>query len=84
MLAIKNTPAHLVYGNLLWQDLQMIKFSQWDYDNYAQIMHLTNALNRNNDESETKLKANKSWKWKHILKPIWEEKDLYTGKGLTP
>ena len=45
-------------------------------------MHLTNALRRNNDESETKAKANKSWKWKHILKPIWDEKDLYTGNGL--
>ena len=39
---------------------------------------------RNNDENETKAKANKSWKWKHILKPIWDEKDLYTGNGLTP
>ena len=29
-------------------------------------MHSTNALRRNNDESETKLKANNSWKWKHI------------------
>ena len=47
-------------------------------------MHSTNALRRNNDESETKPKANKSWKWKHILKPIWDEKDLYTGSGLTP
>ena len=35
-----------------------------DYDNS------TNALRRNNDESETKPKANKSWKWKHILKLI--------------
>ena len=55
-----------------------------DYDNYAEIMHSTNALRRNSDESETKPKANKSWKWKHILKPIWDEKDLYTGKGITP
>ena len=47
-------------------------------------MHLTNALRRNNDESETKPKANKSWKWKYILKPIWNEKDLYTGKVLIP
>ena len=62
----------------------MINFHQWDYDNFAEIIHSTNALRRNNDESETKLKANKSWKWKHILKPIWDEKDLYTGNGLTP
>ena len=47
-------------------------------------MHSTNALRRNNDKSETKPKANKSWKWKHILKPIWNEKNLYTGNGLTP
>ena len=58
-------------------------FTNGVYDNYADIMHLTNALRRNNDESETKPKANKSWKWKHILKPIWDEKDLYTGDGLT-
>ena len=47
-------------------------------------MHSTNALRRNNDESESKPKANKRWKWKHILKPIWDEKDLYTGNVLTP
>ena len=58
-------------------------FTNGDYDNYAEIMHSTNALKRNNDESETKPKANKCWKWKHILKPIWDEKDLYTGNGLT-
>ena len=57
-------------------------FTNVDYDNYAEIMHSANALRRNNDESETKPKANKSWKWRHILKPIWDEKELYTGKGL--
>ena len=46
-------------------------------------MHSTNGLRRNNDESETKPKANKNCKWKHILKPIWDEKELCTGKGLT-
>ena len=40
-------------------------FTTGDYDNYAEIMHSTNTLRRNNDESETKQKANKSWKWKH-------------------
>ena len=58
-------------------------FTNGDYDNYAEIMHLANAFRRNNDESETKPKANKSWKWRHILKPIWDEKDLYAGNGLT-
>ena len=55
-------------------------FTNGDYDNYAVIMHSTNALRRNNDESETKPKANRSRKWKHILKPILDEKDRYIGK----
>ena len=33
-------------------------FPNGDYDNYAEIMHSTNALMRNNDESETKPTAN--------------------------
>ena len=59
-------------------------FTNGDYDNYAEIMHSTNALRRKNDESETRPKANKSWQWKHILKPIWDENDLYTGNGIKP
>ena len=35
-------------------------FTNGDYDNYAEIMHSTNALRRNNDESETKPKDNKA------------------------
>ena len=54
-----------------------------DY-NYAEILHSTDALRRNNDESETKPKVIKSRKWKHILKQIWDAKDLYTGNGITP
>ena len=45
-------------------------------------MHSTNALRRNNDESETKPKVNRSWKCKHILKPIWDDKDLHTGNDI--
>ena len=59
-------------------------FTNGEYDSYAEIMHSTNALRRNNDESESKPKSNKCWKWRHILKPIWDEKDLYTRNGLTP
>ena len=59
-------------------------FTNGYYDNYAEIMHSTNALRRNNDESETEPKDNKSWKWKHILKQIWDEMDLLTGNGIPP
>ena len=35
-------------------------FTNWDYDNYAKIMHLTNALRRNHDESEQNRKPAKA------------------------
>ena len=50
-------------------------FNNGEYDNYAEVMHSRNALRRNNDEIETKPKANKSWKWKHILNPISNERN---------
>ena len=53
-------------------------FTNGDYDNDAEIMYLTNTLRRHIDESKTTQKANRSWNWKHILKSIWDEKDLYT------
>ena len=58
--------------------------SNGDLDLNAETMHSTNAFSRNNDDSETKPKANRSWKWNHILKPVLDEKDLYTGNGITP
>ena len=59
-------------------------FTNWDYDYYTEIMHSTNALWRNNDERETKRKANRSWKWKHVLKPDYDENYLHIGNGITP
>ena len=58
-------------------------FTNEDYDNYAEIMHSTNALRRNNDESETKPKANKSWKWKHILKKLGRKGSVYRKRPTT-
>ena len=51
-----------------------------DYDNYAEIMHKTSAIRRNYDENDHKPKANKSQKWKQILRQILDEKDLYAKK----
>ena len=47
-------------------------------------MRSANDLRRNNDESETKPKADESWKRKYVLKQIWDEKDLYTRNSITP
>ena len=58
-------------------------FTNGDYDNYAEIMHSTNALRRNNDESETKPKANKSWKWKHIKTNLERNGSVYRKRSNT-
>ena len=70
-LIVATTPDHTIFTN-------------GDYDNYAEIMHSTNALRRNNDESETKPKANKRLKWKHILETIEMKRKQYIGSGITP
>ena len=76
MLVIRNTFGTPGLWELIIADDKI--FTNGDYDNYAEMMHSTTTLRRNKDESETKRKANNSWKWKHILKPIWDEWDLFT------
>ena len=43
-----------------------------DYDEYEKLLIQTNAINQGNDPKNPKPKSNKSYKWKNIIKPIWE------------
>ena len=69
------------------------KFTDEDYDNYEDLMIMTDALHRNNDEDNPHPKGNhKSYKWMNILRPIWnrkkggiyisKKKEGYEGKGV--
>ena len=50
-------------------------FTDEDYNNYEDLMVMTNALHRNNDEDNPHPKGNhKSYKWVNILRPIWYRK----------
>ena len=50
-------------------------FTDKDYDNYEDLMIMTNALHRGNDEDNPHPKGNyKSYKWRNILRPIWYRK----------
>ena len=53
-----------------------------DYGNYADILVNANALKRGNVSESRTPKANKSWKWNHLLKQIWNERGKYEGKGV--
>ena len=45
-----------------------------DYDNYEDLMIMTNALHRGNDEFNPHPKGSGSTKWRKLLSPIWHRK----------
>ena len=50
-------------------------FSDKDYDDYEDLMIMTNALHRDNDENNPHPKGNhKSFKWEEVVRPIWYRK----------
>src|SRR6218665_1638257 len=66
----------------LWELLTMAKPNKTIYDGndleeYAEILHVTNAMRQPNNPS--KPKSSKSLKYKQIIKPIWDTK---VGKGV--
>src|SRR6218665_1527388 len=66
----------------LWELLTMAKpnktvYDRNDQEEYAEILHVTNAMRKVNNPS--KPKSSKSQKYKQIIKPIWDRK---VGKGV--
>ena len=63
--------------NGLW-NLLMSKnpenFTDKDYDDYEDLMIMTNALHCNNDENNPYPKGSGSTKWRKLLSPIWHRK----------
>ena len=65
-------------------------FTDKDYDNYEDLMIMTNALHRGNDEFNPHPKGSGSTKWKKLLSPIWyrkksallKKKEGYEGEGV--
>ena len=50
-------------------------FTDEDYDMYEDLMVMTNALHRDNDEDNPHPKGNhKTYKWLNIIRPIWYRK----------
>ena len=50
-------------------------FTDKDYDMYEDLMIMTNALHRDNDENNPHPKGNhKSFKWEKVVRPIWYRK----------
>ena len=49
-------------------------FTDKDYDNYEDLMIMTNALHRGNNEDNPHPKGSGSTKWRKLLSPIWHRK----------
>ena len=49
-------------------------FTDKDYDNYEDLMIMTNTLHRGNNEDNPHPKGSGSIKWKKLLSPIWHRK----------
>ena len=69
------------------------KYEDEDYNDYEDLMIITNALHRDNDEDNPHPKGNhKSYKWLNIVRPIWyrkksriiypKKKEGYEGEGV--
>ena len=69
------------------------KFTDKDYDDYEDLMIMTDALHRDNDENNPHPKGNhKTHKWVDIIRPIWyrkksriifpKKKEGYKGDGV--
>lgn len=58
-------------------------YTDQDYENYAKIMIETNALKKGNDPKSSRPKASKGYKWKNVLRTIWDNRDYYEGSGTT-
>ena len=68
-------------------------FDDKDYNDYEDLMIMTNALHRDNDENNPHPKGNhKSYKWVNLIRPIWyrkksritfpKKKEEYEGEGV--
>ena len=81
----------------LWELITSNKpqnYNEEDRMNYEDLMIMTNALHRNNDEDNPYPKGNKGYKWNNILSDIWfnkksgiykfpkKRKEGYEGEGV--
>ena len=48
-------------------------FTEEDFVNYGDLLIQTNTIYHNNNPNTKKPKSSKSYKWKNLIKPIWED-----------
>ena len=56
------------------------KYNPIDYENYKKLLIQTNTMH--SVKNPNKPKSNKGNKWKKVVKPIWNNRKQYGGKGI--
>ena len=56
-------------------------YDQDDINIYSAILVKTNAMRRDNDPNNPRPKSSKSRKWNNVVKNIWDNKDVFEGRG---
>ena len=57
-------------------------YTDGDRTSYAEILEKTSAMKHGNNPASNKPKSSKGYKYKTIIKPIWEELYWTVGRGL--
>ena len=66
-------------------DKDMLDWDKMDKADYDRLMLKTNVIHHNNNQKNPNAKSSKGYKWKYILRPIWEKykkKEGYERKGV--
>ena len=56
-------------------------YDENDLEVYSEILNQTDAMRRNNDPNENHPKSSRSYKWKNIVKDIWDNRSGYEVQG---
>ena len=69
----------------LWELLMLENPKEYnieDFNNYGRLLLKTNAIHRDNNPNNPYPKSSKSFKWKYLLKDVWNNREKYTGEGI--
>ena len=58
------------------------EYTTEDFNNYGRLMVKTNAIHRDNNPNNPRLKSSRSDKWRYVLRDVWNNREKYEGSGV--
>ena len=94
---IGNKPVVIIDNNIVFEDEEYegtpglwelivsknpIEYTIEDFNNYTRLMLKTNTLHRDNNPDSIYPKSSKSFKWRYLLRDVWNNREKYEGSGV--